>query len=105
MEAELLKALVNLVCCPAFSDALFETDKESHRAWTEARAAIGDEKKLIRLWDDEGHCLPQRRLVCSNGLTDPTTFEDRVWGAIPISEGYPWSRTERKEKVQRKHLN
>jgi hypothetical protein len=37
---ELVKAMVNLVCCPAFTGNLFERDKESHRAWTLARAAI-----------------------------------------------------------------
>ncbi len=37
---ELYEALLNLVCCPAFTGKLFETDKESHKAWTLARAAI-----------------------------------------------------------------
>lgn len=37
---KLLEALVNLVCCPAFNGTIFETDKESHRAWTEARYEI-----------------------------------------------------------------
>lgn len=37
---ELLEAALSLVCCPAFTGALFERDKESHRAWTIARLAI-----------------------------------------------------------------
>jgi hypothetical protein len=37
---EILEALEELVCCPAFTGKLFETDKRSHRAWTLARAAI-----------------------------------------------------------------
>ncbi len=37
---ELLEALADLVCCPAFTGARFEKDPESHKAWTLARAAI-----------------------------------------------------------------
>lgn len=37
---ELLEALTELVCAPVFTGTLFETDHESHRAWTLARAAI-----------------------------------------------------------------
>ena len=37
---EMLEALLNLVCCPAFNGAMFENDKQSHRAWTLARAVI-----------------------------------------------------------------
>ena len=34
------EALTNLVICPAFTGKLFESDRESHRAWTLARAAL-----------------------------------------------------------------
>lgn len=44
-KTELLKALDGLVCCPAFTGALFEVDKESHRAWTLAGAAITDHEE------------------------------------------------------------
>ena len=37
---DLLEALLNVVCCPAFTGELFKTDKDSHKAWTLARAAI-----------------------------------------------------------------
>lgn len=41
---ELLEALLDLVCCPAFNGRLFETDKESHKAWTLARVVIAKAK-------------------------------------------------------------
>jgi len=41
---ELIKALDRLVCCPAFTGALFERDKQSHYAWTLARKALADAK-------------------------------------------------------------
>ena len=34
------EALTNLVICPAFTGKLFESDRESHRAWTLARAVL-----------------------------------------------------------------
>lgn len=34
------EALLNLVICPAFNSQVFERDKESHKAWTLARAAL-----------------------------------------------------------------
>lgn len=37
---EMLNALIDLVICPAFNGKVFETDKESHRAWTIARDVI-----------------------------------------------------------------
>jgi hypothetical protein len=37
---ELVIALHELVCCPAFTSELFEKDKESHKAWTLARYEI-----------------------------------------------------------------
>lgn len=37
---ECVEALENLVICPAFNGQVFERDKESHREWTLARAAL-----------------------------------------------------------------
>ncbi len=37
---DMLEALEGLVCCPAFTGALFQTDKASHRAWTLAGLVI-----------------------------------------------------------------
>lgn len=37
---EMLEALEDLVTCPAFNSKVFATDKESHRAWTLARAVL-----------------------------------------------------------------
>ena len=34
------EALLNLVICPAFNSQVFERDKESHKAWTLARATL-----------------------------------------------------------------
>jgi hypothetical protein len=41
---DMLEALLDLVCCPAFNGKMFETDKESHKAWSVARAAIAKAK-------------------------------------------------------------
>jgi hypothetical protein len=37
---KLEEALQELVCCPAFTGALFEKDKDSHVAWTNARFVL-----------------------------------------------------------------
>lgn len=37
---EMLEALKELVCCPAFTGEVFMRDCISHRAWTLARAVI-----------------------------------------------------------------
>lgn len=37
---ELLDALKELVCCPAFTGSVFEKDEISHKAWTLSRCAI-----------------------------------------------------------------
>ena len=37
---DLEEALQELICCPAFTGALFEKDKESHIAWTRARFTL-----------------------------------------------------------------
>ncbi len=43
----LITATIDLVCCPAFTGALFERDKESHRAWTLAREATTTAAKVL----------------------------------------------------------
>ena len=39
---QMLEALVELVCCPVFTAALFEADPYTHKRWTLARAAIAE---------------------------------------------------------------
>ena len=42
---DLLSALTDLVCCPVFTGKCFESDPETHKAWTLAREAINKATK------------------------------------------------------------
>ena len=43
---KLVEALLDLVCCPAFTGELFEKDKNSHKVWTRAREAVNQAREV-----------------------------------------------------------